>query len=359
MRAQQVIGWSVAALGVVGFFVVFGPALVPFVLGLVGAYLLDPPARWLQRRGFSRGAAVAAIALALLTLIGGALMAVGPVLVVQIDEVIRRFPGWVEQLEAVIAAHVPEDSDVVDDALSLAGEQAGETGSMLLRALFSGGQAVLNAIGLLVIAPIVAVYLLLDWQRMVRTVDRWLPRAQAPVVRRIAGDMNRALGGFLRGQLTVMLILGIFYAVALTVVGMPFGLLVGLIAGLLCFIPIVGAWVGGVLFFLVALVGLWGDPVRIALVGAVFFIGQLVEGNYLVPKLVGNSIGLHPVWLLFAMTALGSAMGFMGLVIAVPLAGVLAVLVRFGLERYRAGQIRLGDTVIEPDDPDGTGSPAP
>lgn len=354
MRTQQVIGWGLAVVGLVAFFRVFGPALVPFVIGLVVAYLLDPPTRWLQRRGLSRTAAVTAITLGALVLLGGALTAVGPLLIGQIDEVVRRLPGWVESFEAMIARAGPSEANFIDDALALAEDQAADAGSVMLQALFSGGQAVLNAIGLLIIAPIVAVYLLADWDRMVRTIDGWLPRTHASVIRRLAGDMNRALGGFLRGQLMVMLILGAFYAVALTAVGMPFGLLVGLVAGLLCFIPIVGAWVGGILFFVVALIGLWGDPIRIGLIGAIFFSGQLVEGNYLVPKLVGHSIGLHPVWLIFAMTALGSVMGFAGLVIAVPLAGMVAVLVRFGLQRYRDGQIRFGDTVIAPDDPDGT-----
>lgn len=352
MRTQQVIGWGLGLLGLVAFFWAFGPALVPFVIGLVGAYLLDPPARWLERRGLSRVGAVTVITLGLLILLGGALVTIGPLLVGQIDEVVRRFPGWIDRLEAMVADAAPLESGLLDNALALAEHQAAETGSMLVQALFSGGQAVLNAIGLLIVAPIVAVYLLVDWRRMMLTIDGWLPGTHAPVIRQIAADMNRALGGFLRGQLMVMLILGAFYAVALTLVGMPFGLLVGLVAGLLCFIPIVGAWVGGILFFVMALVGLWGDPIRIVLIGVIFFAGQLVEGNYLVPKLVGHSIGLHPVWLLFAMTALGSAMGFTGLVIAVPLAGMVAVLVRFGLQRYRDGAIRFGDTVIAPDDPD-------
>lgn len=357
MRTQQVIGWGLALLGLVAFFRVFGPALVPFVIGLVGAYLLDPPTRWLQRQGLSRGGAVTGIALGALLLVGGAVMAVGPLLIAQIDEVARRLPGWIDRLEAIIAQAGPTEAGLIEDALALAEDQAAEAGSVLVQALFSGGQAALNAIGLLIVAPIVAVYLLADWERMLRTLDGWLPKTHATVIRQLAADMDRALGGFLRGQLTVMLILGGFYAVALSVVGMPFGLLVGLVAGLLCFIPIVGAWIGGILFFVVALVGLWGDPVRIGLIGAIFFAGQFVEGNYLVPRLVGHSIGLHPVWLLFAMTALGSAMGFTGLVIAVPLAGMVAVLVRFGLQRYRDGHIRFGDTVIAPDDPDRAGRP--
>jgi predicted PurR-regulated permease PerM len=190
-----------------------------------------------------------------------------------------------------------------------------------------------------VLAPVVAFYLLLDWDRMIASIDGLLPREHAGDIRRVAGEIDRVLAGFVRGQLSVCAILGGFYAVALVVIGLPFGLLIGLFAGLVSFIPFVGSILGGALSIGVALFHFWGDWGWIGAVAAVFVIGQAAEGNFLTPRLVGSSVGLHPVWLMFALSAFGSLLGFTGLLVAVPAAAAIGVIGRFALELYRAGRL--------------------
>jgi predicted PurR-regulated permease PerM len=184
--------------------------------------------------------------------------------------------------------------------------------------------------------------MLLDWDRMVAKIDSWVPRDHVGTVRRLATDINRSTAGFVRGQGTVCLVLGIAYAVSLTLVGLNFGLLIGLFAGLIGFIPYVGSLVGLVLSVGVAVVQFWPEWQWIAVVIAIFFAGQMIEGNVLQPKLVGNRVGLHPVWLMFALFAFGYLFGFVGLLIAVPAAAAFAVLVRFALERYLASPVYRG-----------------
>jgi predicted PurR-regulated permease PerM len=227
-----------------------------------------------------------------------------------------------------------------------------EASVAIVEGVFSGGLALIDFISLAVITPVVAFYMLLDWDRMVDEIDHWLPRRHAPAIRRVAGDIDSVLAGFVRGQFTVCLILGTFYALALVAIGLNFGLVVGLFAGLVSFIPFVGSLMGGALSIGIALVQFWGDWVMIAAVAGVFLVGQAVEGNFLTPKLVGGSVGLHPVWLMFALACFGAAMGFTGLLIAVPAAASIGVLVRFGLEQYRAGRLYQGGEALLPDDPD-------
>jgi predicted PurR-regulated permease PerM len=155
-------------------------------------------------------------------------------------------------------------------------------------------------------------------------------------------ELDRVLAGFVRGQLSVCAILGAFYAVALSLIGLQFGLLIGAFAGLISFIPFVGSILGGVLSLAVAVAQFWDQPQMIAAVAAVFVAGQAAEGNFLTPKLVGGQVGLHPVWLMFALSAFGSLFGFVGLLIAVPAAAGIGVISRFLIERYKAGRLYLG-----------------
>ena len=190
-----------------------------------------------------------------------------------------------------------------------------------------------NLISLLVITPVVAFYLLRDWDRLIARIDTWLPRDHAETIRERVREVDRTLAGFLRGQGTVCLILGLFYAIALSIAGLDFGLVVGLVAGLLSFIPYVGAIIGLVLSVGLALLQ-FDDWLRVAIVAGIFFVGQAVEGNFLTPKLVGESVGLHPVWIIFGLLAGGALFGFVGVLLAVPAAAVIGVGVRFALDRY-------------------------
>ena len=182
--------------------------------------------------------------------------------------------------------------------------------------------------------PVVAFYMLLDWDRMVAKVDSWVPRDYVDTVRQIATDINASTAGFVRGQGTLCLVLGCMYAIGLTLTGLNFGILIGFFAGLISFIPYVGSLVGLVLAVGVAFVQFWPDWLMVVAVAVVFFIGQFIEGNILQPRLVGKSVGLHPVWLMFALFAFGALFGFVGLLIAVPASAAIAVLVRFAISRY-------------------------
>jgi predicted PurR-regulated permease PerM len=195
-----------------------------------------------------------------------------------------------------------------------------------------------------VITPIVTLYLLLDWHRMIDKVDSWLPRQHQKTIRGIARDIDSALAGFVRGQALVSLILGTFYAIALTIAGLNFGLLIGFAAGILNFVPYLGSTTGLLIAGGVAIAQFWPDWISVAAVIGIFFFGQFIEGYFLQPKLVGDRVGLHPVWLIFALFAFGYLLGFVGLLLAVPLAAATGVLVRFALRQYLSSPLYTGGT---------------
>jgi predicted PurR-regulated permease PerM len=211
-----------------------------------------------------------------------------------------------------------------------------------LGSLWAGGRALVSILSLLVITPVVTFYLLNDWPRLVRTLDGWVPLQHRQTVHVIARDINAAIAGYVRGQSLVCLLLGIYYAVGLTLVGLNFGLLIGLISGLITFIPYVGSMTGLLLALAVAIAQFWPDWSWILVVIGIFLTGQVLEGYVLTPKLVGESVGLHPVWLMFSLFAFGYLFGFVGLLAAVPLAAAMGVLVRFGLQRYRRSELYTG-----------------
>jgi predicted PurR-regulated permease PerM len=177
---------------------------------------------------------------------------------------------------------------------------------------------------------------------MTARVDDLLPRDHAPTIRKICRDIDKTLASFIRGQGTVVLILGVYYAISLMIVGLNFGLVVGSIAGLISFIPYVGALVGGALAIGIAIFQFWGDWFSLGAVVVIFAVGQFLEGNILTPKLVGNSVGLHPVWLIFALSVFGALFGFVGMLVAVPLAASLGVIARFLIAQYKTSRLYRG-----------------
>jgi predicted PurR-regulated permease PerM len=351
---RQAIFWLVTMLVFVLLLYVFRSILLPFLAGLALAYFMDPVADFLERRGLSRLSATIFILLAFIVLFVIALMVVVPILASQLSEFISRFPVYMTQLQGLIArasmgtGWLSEFFGINTEGVQTGVDELLKQGAGFLTTLFQGvwssGKAIIDVAGLLVVAPVVAFYMLLDWDKMVAKVDKWVPRDHVGSVRRIAKEVDLAIAGFVRGQGTVCLILGIFYALGLTIAGLNFGLLIGLFAGLISFIPYVGSMVGLVLSVGVALVQFWPDWIMIVVVAAIFFAGQAVEGNILQPKLVGESVGLHPVWLMFALFAFGTLFGFTGLLIAVPSAAAVGVLVRFALEKYLDSDLYAGDS---------------
>ena len=218
----------------------------------------------------------------------------------------------------------------------------------MLDSLVNSAAGLVNIVVLVVLVPVITFYWLLDWDRMVAAIDGLLPRDHAPAIRQLGREIDATLAAFIRGQGLVMLSLGSYYGIALMLVGLQFGLAVGFVAGLISFIPYVGAIVGGALAFGLALFQFWGQWGWIAAVVVIFFAGQFLEGNILTPKLVGTSVGLHPVWLIFALSAFGALFGFVGLLVAVPMAAALGVVVRFAIAHYRDSLLYRGVAGREP-----------
>lgn len=351
---RQALFWGAALALFIVFLMVFRAILLPFVAGMALAYFLDPVADRLERLGLSRMWATVVILIAFVVVFVLALIIIIPVLATQASEFIARLPGYVTQLQELIAtsgdSFLPDwvggQVDAIKENFSkYLAEGAGFLGT-LFGQIWNSGKALLDIISLFVLTPVVAFYLLLDWDRMIAKVDSWIPRDHVKTVRAIAGEMDAAISGFVRGQGSLCIILGLYYGIGLSLAGLNFGLLIGLFSGAISFIPYIGSILGLILALGVALVQFWPDYPMIALVLAIFFSGQFIEGNILQPKLVGNSVGLHPVWLMFALVAFGALFGFVGLMVAVPAAAVVGVLVRFALGQYLDSNLYHGHSAL-------------
>lgn len=351
--------WLIAAAIFGLFLYVFSEILLPFVAGMALAYFLDPVADRLEKLGLSRIIATLIILLSFIIVLAVAMVLLIPILASQLADFIEKLPGYIEQLQRLITSFNPQwleqrfgiDAGSLRDGLNSLLTTGMGFVTTVFQSLWSSGLALISIASLFVVTPVVAFYMLLDWDRMVASIDRCVPRDHVQTVRDIATDINAATAGFVRGQGTLCLVLGIIYAVGLTLTGLNFGILIGLFAGLISFIPYVGSIVGLVLAVGVAFVQFWPDWIMVAVVAGVFFIGQFIEGNILQPRLVGKSVGLHPVWLMFALFAFGALFGFVGLLIAVPAASVVAVLVRFAISRYLESPLYTGhvDVVEAPE----------
>ncbi len=324
--------------------------LLPFIAGFVLAYFLDPVADRLEAMGARRLVATLFIlAVAVLAVVMAVLLLL-PLFNDQLLKLMGDLPELIKSLLTRIDQIAPQS---LKDLLARSGTSASgsvadiatkATGwlATIVGSVWSGGMAVVNVLSLMIVTPIVAFYLLLDWDHIVAKIDSLLPRDHLEEIRDIARNIDNAMAGFIRGQGTVCLLLGVLYATALSLAGLKFGLAIGFGAGLLSFIPYVGALIGGVMAIGVALVQFWPDFTSIAIIVAIFAAGQFIEGNFLSPKLVGGSIGLHPVWLMFALFAFGYTFGFAGLLLAVPLAAAAGVLVRHSLGRYLRSKLYTG-----------------
>ena len=349
---RQAVYWAIAFVFFLAFIYVFSSILLPFVAGMVLAYILDPIADKFEKWGLSRMAATISILIIFLFLFLLALLILVPIIGKQMIEFIEHVPGYIRSLQAFFVSdwfsaltdRLPFE---VADLNTLVGNFVDDGVlwiTKLLGSVLSGGQALLGIISLFVITPVVAFYLLYDWDNMTAKIDGWLPRDHAVTIRRLVAEMADMIAGFIRAQGLICLLLGIFYAVALSMTGLKFGLLIGLGIGLISFVPFIGPILGGILSVGLAFAQFLPEQNYI-IIGAVFVIfiaGQFLEGNILQPRIMGNHVQLHPVWLMFALFAFGSLFGFVGMLIAVPAAACIGVLVRFGLERYLGSHLYLG-----------------
>ena len=347
--------WQLLAItAVIGYLIwLLGPVLMPFAIldgkaiaAMLG-YLGDPLADRLERWGLSRNWAATLVFLVLLFAFGGVLLLLVPLVSRQVESVIQNLPHYAEWGQTTagpwLQTHLHLDPHALDSDRLLALVQThlgsmGDVAGVLLGKVTSSGVGIVLWLTNLVLVPVVAFYLLRDWDRLVTTIDRMLPRSIQPTIAHLARESDAILGAFVRGQLLVMLALGAFYGAGLAVVGLNVGPLIGMVAGLLSFVPYLGFIIGFVAAIIAALVQ-FGDWVHVLLVCGVFVIGQLLEGYVLVPKLVGDKIGLHPVAVIFAVMAGGYLFGFLGVLLALPAASVIMVLLRYLLERYRMSEL--------------------
>jgi predicted PurR-regulated permease PerM len=347
---RQAIFWLLALVAFLFVLWLLGNILFPFIAGLALAYFLDPVADLLERWGLSRLAATTIILFCFIVFFVAALLIVVPILGGQIAGFLERTPGYISRLQEIAASlDYSWVKQLREGEGKLLGENAGELVGQgvgwlaaLIEKLWASGRALMGIFSLLIVTPVVAFYLLYDWDRLVAKVDEWLPRDHREEIHKIAADIDAAVAGFVRGQGTLCLVLGVLYGAALTLAGLNFGLLIGLFAGLVSFIPYVGSISGFLLSIGVALVQFWPDPTRILIVAGIFFAGQFLEGNILQPKLVGERVGLHPVWVMFALFAFGSLFGFTGLLVAVPASAAIGVLLRYAMQRYMASELYYG-----------------
>ncbi|MBZ5760122.1 MULTISPECIES: AI-2E family transporter [Rhizobium] len=353
---RQVFFWLAILAFFIAFLFLFSSILLPFIAGMAIAYFLDPVADWLERRGLSRTMATLVILVVFVLIFALALTILIPIIVNQFNDFLQHLPGYVEQFQkfitntqnSIVPQWIRNQAGTIKDNISTIMSDGVSFVAGLFGQIWSSGKALVNIVSLMVVTPVVAFYMLLDWDRMIAKVDAWIPREHVGSVRQIAREIDQAIAGFIRGQGSLCIILGVYYGVGLSLVGLNFGLLIGMFAGMISFIPYVGSLVGLFLAAGVALVQFWPDYPWIALVLAVFFTGQFLEGNILQPKLVGSSVGLHPVWLMFALFAFSIMFGFVGLLIAVPAAAACGVLVRFALSRYLESDLYHGRKLILP-----------
>lgn len=347
--------WGVAMLL---FFVALwylGSVILPFVVGGAVAYFMDPVADRLERAGLSRVMATSIISLLALLAVVLIVLAIIPSLVEQLGALINSAPKMFGQLERFLIERFPQLTDetsTMRQTLADIGVAIQARGGEFVQGLLSSALGLISALVFVIVVPVVAFYLLLDWDRMVVLIDEMLPRDHAPIVRQLAREIDRTLAAFVRGQLSVCLVLGAYYSVGLMAVGLQFGLVVGAIAGTITFIPYIGALFGGALAIGLALFQFWGDWVSIGIVAAIFGLGQFLEGNVLTPRMVGKSVGLHPVWLMFALSVFGSIFGFVGMLVAVPVAASIGVLTRFALGQYQNSKLYMGFGGQIPEDED-------
>ena len=352
MFQRQMKFWLIAFAAIVLVLWLLSEILLPFIMGLAIAYLLTPFVDRLERAGANRLAASLLIISIVVLLFVLVILLVAPVLGGQLASFIDNIPLYVTKLRALVTdPSRPWVQKLVgaginfntDKGISDLVTQGVGYLTSFLKSLWSGGRALVSLFSLMVVTPVVAFYLMYDWHRMIAAADSWVPLNQRDTVRALAREIDAAIAGFVRGQSAVCLILGSFYALALTLSGLNFGLMIGLISGLITFIPYVGSMTGLVLSLAVAVAQFWPDYYSILTVLGIFVFGQFVEGNILSPKLVGGSVGLHPVWVIFALLAFGYLFGFVGLLVAVPLAATIGVLVRFALRRYLESSLYTGE----------------
>jgi predicted PurR-regulated permease PerM len=356
---RPIVFWVAVLAAVLAVVILLREVLLPFVAGIVLAYLLDPLAARIERLGMNRLLATLVIIAFVVVTIAALMVLTLPVIIRELAYFIESFPLYVKRLHTLAAdPSRPWLSKIIEEGQGEAERSLGELASLasswsgtFLRSVWSGGRALISIISLGIVAPIVAFYLLYDWDRMIAAIDNWVPPA--------TGDraVDDTIGGFVRGQSALCLVLAVYYAAALWLTGLNHGMVIGFVAGLISFIPYVGSLSGLLISTCVAIAQYWPTWTPILLVLAIFFVGQSMADYVLAPYLVGRRVHLNPVWVMFALFAFGYLFGFVGLLIAVPVAAAIGVLTRFALRRYYTSPFYTPAVAVARPEMDGSAFP--
>lgn len=340
---QHAMFWAIAAAIMVLTVWVLGDVLLPFVVGMAIAYLLGPVVKRMINAGVPRQAAALIILLSFFAIVAAIIGLIAPFAYREIVELATNLPTYADKVQDYLSPYIKllqekfqmGDLSAYQETLKNNIGRVLRFGGTVLMGLLGGGQAVVGFITFIVVAPIVAFFMMEEWVRITKWIDDMIPRGSYTVVRDLLTQIDRKLSGFIRGQLMVAAFLGIAYAIALTLAGLKFGFLIGLLAGAFSIIPLVGSTVGLIVSILVA----WLQSQSLGYVGviaAIFLVGQFLEGNFITPRIMGQTVGLHPLWIIFALLVGAALFGIVGMFLAVPVAAVIGVLGSFAIGRYKA-----------------------
>lgn len=356
--STHLIFWGFTAVAFTACVFILKSALLPFVLGMAVAYFLNPVVNKLGNMGLARGPAAMVILVGFLIVVFGFIGVVSPIIYREISAFSKDLPEYIEKIMAMLAPLTERldtyiggtDQKSIEDMLKSNSGSAVNAAKFVFSKLAAGGQAVVDMLSVAIFMPIVAYFMMKEWPAITKWAQDLMPRHSEETIMNLLKEIDLKLSGFVRGQISVAVMLGLIYAIALTIAGLKYGFMIGLMSGLLSVIPMVGSAVGLVVSVAVA----WfqaGDLIFVGIIAVIFIAGQLLEGNFLTPKFVGDSVGLHPLWVFFALLAGGSLLGVLGMFLAVPVAAVIGVLVSFLIYKYKQSAYYLDSEIEEPSKP--------
>ncbi len=347
---QQALFWLAAFIVFCSLVWLLQDILLPFILGLGIAYLLNPMVEWFNKKGYPRTFTSLGILVLFLSLLGTFILVFPPLVYHQLLQLTQEFPDLALSVWETVKPYtrwlgseleIQNEQDIktiIQDNLGSVFEVA----KRLMGGVAAGGHAVLGLLSITFLMPIVAYFMLKEWPAINGWIDDTLPRQHKPTVMLLLGQINEKIAGFIRGQLTVIVAIALMYSIALSIAGLNYGILIGIAAGVLSIIPLLGSFTG----FIISVTVAWfqnGEWPYVFLIAAIFLIGQAIEGNLITPRLVGKYVGLHPLWVIFVLLAGGSLFGFVGMLLAVPVAASVGVLIHYGIESYKKSTLYIGN----------------
>jgi predicted PurR-regulated permease PerM len=353
---RHALFWTATALLFAYIVQLIAPALLPFAIGLTLAYFLNPVVDAMIRRGIPRWIATILLLAALTLIVILALLFVIPSLFQQAAGLIESAPGAIDRLKSLVETtardqlgpHYPQAEATVRNALDSISRATPSLIASIASSVWNQGSAAYNFFAVVLITPVVLFYVLLDWPKIVAKIDSWLPRDEADEIRGLAMEIDSRISAFIRGQGVVCILLAIYYAAAYSIAGLNYGLFVGVATGLAAFIPVFGWSIGAIVAVLLAIVQYWPDLLSISVIVGILLVGQALESAILSPYIIGSEVGLHPVWVIFALLTFSYLFGFLGLLVAVPVSAAIGVLVRFALRQYLASSVYRGEVEAVP-----------